>query len=207
VVAAGIPVVTLVTDVPDSPRSAYVGADNRSAGATAAYLVDQWLGHEAGNVLVTLSRSFFRGEEEREIGFRAMMRKLSPGRSIVEISETDGLDATMYDLVREALDKDPDIKAVYSIGGGNAAIVDAFEEMRRRYSVFIAHDLDIDNKRLLPAGRLSAVLHHDLRRDMRRACYAILRANRALPVPVRSAYSDLFVITPYNLPTGSGEDV
>src|SRR5438093_12979115 len=99
------------------------------------------------------------------------------------------------------------MKAVYSIGGGNAAIVDAFEEMRRRYSVFIAHDLDIDNKRLLPAGRLSAVLHHDLRRDMRRACYAILRANRALPVPVRSAYSDLFVITPYNLPTGSGEDV
>ena len=41
---AGIPVVTLVTDLPFSKRVAYVGTDNRSAGATAAYLVNQWLG-------------------------------------------------------------------------------------------------------------------------------------------------------------------
>jgi LacI family transcriptional regulator len=38
---AGIPVVTLVTDLPFSKRVAYVGTDNRSAGATAAYLVNQ----------------------------------------------------------------------------------------------------------------------------------------------------------------------
>ena len=40
---AGIPVVTLVTDIPLSQRVAYVGIDNRAAGATAAYLIDQWL--------------------------------------------------------------------------------------------------------------------------------------------------------------------
>lgn len=34
---AGIPVVTLVTDIPLSRRVAYVGIDNRAAGATAAY--------------------------------------------------------------------------------------------------------------------------------------------------------------------------
>ena len=39
---AGIPVVTFVTDVPFSRRVAYVGVDNRAAGATAAYLVTQW---------------------------------------------------------------------------------------------------------------------------------------------------------------------
>ena len=39
---AGIPVVTLVTDVPLSRRVAYVGIDNRAAGATAAYLITQW---------------------------------------------------------------------------------------------------------------------------------------------------------------------
>ncbi len=73
-VAAGIPVVTLVTDVPGSRRLAYVGIDNRAAGATAAYLIDRWLGEDAGNVLVTLSRNEFRGEDEREMGFRAAMR-------------------------------------------------------------------------------------------------------------------------------------
>ena len=40
----GIPVVTLVTDLPFSQRVAYVGIDNRAAGATAAYLVNRWLG-------------------------------------------------------------------------------------------------------------------------------------------------------------------
>jgi LacI family transcriptional regulator len=34
---AGVPIVTLVTDLPFSKRVAYVGMDNRSAGAAAAY--------------------------------------------------------------------------------------------------------------------------------------------------------------------------
>ena len=38
----GIPVVTFVTDLPASRRAAYVGVDNRAAGATAAYLVTSW---------------------------------------------------------------------------------------------------------------------------------------------------------------------
>ena len=47
---AGIPVVTLVSDLPFSKRVAYVGMDNRSAGATAAYLINQWLGEFPGPV-------------------------------------------------------------------------------------------------------------------------------------------------------------
>src|ERR1700735_4939353 len=58
---AAIPVVTLVTDLPFSKRVAYVGMDNRSAGAAAAYLVNQWLGQRTGRVLVALRRAGFRG--------------------------------------------------------------------------------------------------------------------------------------------------
>src|SRR5206468_7421948 len=76
--ARRIPVVTLVTDLPRSPRTAYIGIDNRAAGATAAYLITQWLGRRPGAVLVTLSRSFFRGEEEREMGFRSALRSMQP---------------------------------------------------------------------------------------------------------------------------------
>lgn len=120
-VAAGIPVVTLVTDLPASARLGYVGIDNRAAGATAAYLMGQWLGDRPGNVLTSLSSGFFRNEEEREMGFRGAMRAHHPGRALVEIAEGQGLDATQYDLVRAALARDPDIRAVYSIGGGNIA--------------------------------------------------------------------------------------
>ena len=190
-VAAGIPVVTLVTDVPASGRLAYVGIDNRAAGATAAYLIGQWLGDTAGDVLLTLSRSVFRGEEEREMGFRATLRD----RALVVVPDTEGLDATR---VVAALDAHPGIRAVYSIGGGNTAILDAFGH--RECRVFIAHDLDADNVALLRAGRISAVLHHDLGQDMRRACHVIMQAHRALPGGILSWPSSIQVVTPFNAP-------
>jgi LacI family transcriptional regulator len=199
-IEAGIPVLTLVTDLPGSQRLAYVGMDNRAAGATAAYLMGQWLSDRPGDVLVTLSRGFFRGEEERETGFQGAMRSRHPDRAMIEIDNSDGLDNTMRGLVLGALDRNPNINAVYSIGGGNMAIIEAFAARQRTYSVFIAHDLDHDNMRLLRAGRISAVLHHDLRQDMRQACHAIMQAHNALPGAVYSWPSNIHIITPYNMP-------
>jgi LacI family transcriptional regulator len=201
-VAVGIPVVTLVTDLPGSPRLAYVGIDNRAAGATAAYLVRQWLGDRPGSVLTTVSRGFFRGEEEREMGFRSALRDALPARRLVEVTGSDGLDADQRELVVAALEQDPEINAVYSIGGGNAATVDAFDTLGRELRVFVAHDLDHDNIRLLGERRLSAVLHHDLRQDMRRACQTIMRAHHALPDEGPFLPSAIQVVTPYNMPPG-----
>ena len=199
-IQAGIPIVTLVTDLPGSQRLTYIGMDNRAAGATAAYLMGQWLGDRPGDVLVTLSRGFFRGEEEREVGFQGAMRNRYPDRPMIEIDNSDGLDETMRGLVLSALDSDRQISAVYSIGGGNLAIIEAFAARQRTYSVFIAHDLDHDNMRLLRDERISAVIHHDLRQDMRQACYAIMQAHKALPGAVYSWPSNIHVITPYNMP-------
>jgi LacI family transcriptional regulator len=196
----GIPVVTLVTDLPASERVGYVGIDNRAAGATAAYLIAQWLRDRPGSVLVTLSSEFFRGEEEREMGFRAALRRLGP-RPVLEIPDSDGLDATVGALVRDALAADPDVCAVYSIGGGNLATVEAFETAGRPCAVVIAHDLDADNTRLLRDGRISAVLHHDLRTDVRHACQLVMQAQGALPGRLRPPPSTIQVITPHNLPT------
>jgi len=197
---AGIPVVTLVSDLPFSQRVAYVGMDNRSAGATAAYLVNQWLGDRDSRVLVALSRSVFRGEEEREIGFRSAIRERWPDRALVEITDSDGLDSSVYRLALGALDRHADLEAVYSIGGGNRAILDAFDARRRPCRAFIAHDLDRDNRELLAAGRLSAVLYHDLRRDMHRACQIIMQAHGALDGPIVTAPAPIQVITPFNVP-------
>jgi LacI family transcriptional regulator len=199
-VAAGIPVVTLVTDLPHSARLAYVGIDNRAAGATAAYLLQQWLGERRGNVLTTISRGSFRGEEEREMGFRSAMRLADPKRSLVEVTDSDGLDATQRELVLEALKRDEEIVAVYSMGGGNLATLDAFDALGRSCAVFVAHDLDHDNTRLLRERRLSAVLHHDLRQDVRRACQTVMRAKKALPDDGPTLPSAIQVVTPFNLP-------
>jgi LacI family transcriptional regulator len=171
-VDAGIPVVTYATDVPGSSRSGYVGIDNHGAGVTAAYLIGQWLGSAPSDVLITLSRTVFRGEGEREVGFRSALR--GSGRTIVEVSDSDGIDATNRRLVLEALEQHPSVEAVYSAGGGNTATVAAFERLGRPCRAFIAHDLDADNRQLLREGRISVVLHNDLRADARLAMRLIL---------------------------------
>ena len=61
------------------------------------------------------------------------------------------------------------------------AIVEAFAGMRRAIRVFVAHDLDADNRRLLADGHVDVVLDHDLAQDMRRACQHIMHAHGALP--------------------------
>jgi LacI family transcriptional regulator len=192
--AANIPVVTFVTDI-HAPRHAYVGMDNRAAGRTAAYLVQQW--QPSGSILITLSDTAFSGEEEREIGFRAGIREHS--RTIVDLPKTDGDDAVMVALVRETLTKHPEVSAVYSIGGGNRAICQAFAELDRHCEVFIAHDLDRDNRDLLHAGKLSAVIYHDLAEDMQFACQQIMQAHGLLK-PTATRPSTIHVVTPFNVP-------
>lgn len=196
-VESGVPVVTYATDIPASARCAYVGIDNHGAGVTAAYLMREWLGSAPSDVLITLSRAVFRGEGEREVGFRAAMR--GSGRTIVEVSDSDGIDSTNERLVFEALERHPQVGAVYSVGGGNTATIAAFERLERPCRVFIAHDLDVDNRKLLHEGRISVVLHNDLRADARLAMRLILQRQGALPdEPARPV--PIQVITPYNLP-------
>ena len=196
---AGIPVVTLVTDLPLSRRIGYVGIDNRAAGATAAYLIDRWLGPDPGAVLIAISRSVFRNEEEREIGFRSTLRTGSD-RLLVEMTDTDGLDDSVRDRTAARLRDHPSIVAVYSIGGGNRAILDAFDAVGRVCHVFIGHDVDRDNRELLTQQRISAVLQHDLAGDVRRGCQLIMQFHGAIDGAATTAPSPVQVITPFNIP-------
>jgi LacI family transcriptional regulator len=199
---AGIPVVTLVTDLPASRRVAYVGMDNRSAGATAAYLIHQWMAADPGTVAVTVSNDFFRGEEEREMGFRAAMRSMDPGRAVLFLPGSDGLDQTTRRLMSDTLAAHDDLRAVYSSGGGNAGINEAFEAAGRKPHVFIGHDLVPDNVALLRAGTMTALLHHDLKQDIQQCCRTIMHAHGALPAAGGGSASQIEVVTPFNIPHG-----
>jgi LacI family transcriptional regulator len=195
----GIPTVTFVTDVPSSRRAAYVGMDNVAAGSTAAYLITQRAAR-SGSVLLTVSHSSFRGEEERGLGFRRTLSELAPEQTVHEVKDTDGLDASILVAVRGALALHPSINAVYSAGGGNVATLKAFEEVGVTPEVYVAHDLDADNRGLLRTRRISVVLHHDLRADMRRACRLVLQARGILPGRPENIPSQVQVVTPYNEP-------
>lgn len=69
-------------------------------------------------------------------------------------------------------------------------------------AVFIGHDLNPDNVHLLREGRISALLHHDLRQDVNRCCRILMRHHGALPVDPVSDASKIDVVTPHNIPAG-----
>lgn len=75
----------------------------------------------------------------------------------------------------------------------------AFEKLGRPCRVFVAHDLDADNRRLLGEGKLSAVLHNDLRADARLALRLILHERGALPAEIARPVP-IQVITPTTCP-------
>ncbi|WP_137158029.1 LacI family DNA-binding transcriptional regulator [Rhizobium sp. FKL33] len=195
---AGIPVVTIATDLPGSERIAYVGADNLAAGETAAYLIGSTLSE--GAVLVTLSSSRFRGEEQRIEGFRGLLAARWPQLSIVEASEGYGRDAATGEIVRAALLQNADVNAVYSIGGGNRSILAAFDALGRTVECFVAHDLDEDNRHLLAEERVNFVLWHDLRRDAGSVFRAFLDWHKKIGPDQGPILSKLDVVTPFNAP-------
>jgi len=201
-VARRIPVVTMVTDVLHAPRLAYVGMDNRAAGATAAWLIGQVLPVRRAGVLVSLSSNRFQGEEEREMGFRQAIREHHPHLAVHDISEGLGLHQATARLVRERLRERPDVQAVYSVGGANKAILEAFAQLERPCRFFVGHDLDADNLALLRRGQLHALLHHDLAHDMRAACRHVMRAHGAGGAIAPVGLSTVQIVTPCNIPEG-----
>jgi LacI family transcriptional regulator len=193
---AGVPVVTIATDLPHSARIAYAGADNHAAGETAAYLIGSTLRN--GAVLVTLSSNRFRGEEEREIGFRRLLRERWPDIGVIEVSEGYGKDSATGALVAAALARNPAISAVYSIGGANRSIIGAFDAAHRPIDCYVAHDLDQDNREPLAAGKLNFVLRHNLRADAASVFRAFVNWQNKIGPARGPMLSQLDIVTPYN---------
>jgi LacI family transcriptional regulator len=190
----------LVTDVADSGRVAYVGLDNAAAGATAAYLLAALVRDRPGAVLASVSHHAFLGEQERLDAFRTRLAASDPERPVVVLGDVHGDDAAMQRVVAEVLERAPGVAAVYSMGGGNTGIARALELAGLKGTPFVGHDLDADNLPLLRSGVLIAVLHHDLRADLRSAVTQLLRAHHLLPGAPTSLPSAPQVVTPWNIP-------
>ncbi|NWA61806.1 LacI family DNA-binding transcriptional regulator [Pantoea sp. B9002] len=198
--ALNVPVVTLVTDLPRSKRIRYVGMDNEGAGRTAAWLMSRWLPAEVQTVAVVISSTGFRGEEQRMEGFIQALNQRAPYLQVKAVSEGYGIDTLTFKQMCTALEQDHSIHSVYSVGGGNSAVLQAFTAMQRNIKVFIGHDLDEENRKLLTAEEMDAVIDHDLHEDARSAFGAILRFHGFLPeAEEETASSRVIVVTPFNI--------
>lgn len=171
--AAGIPVVTLVSDVPGAGHDHYAGIDNLAAGRTAGSLMGRFLDGREGSVLVLAGSMLVRDHAERLQGFAQSMARISPTNPVLPVLEGQDDPDLSEKLVREALGKHGDCIGLYSLGAGNRGMIRALEqrglENRGGALRVIAHELTPHSRAALAAGMIDAVLNQDAGHEVRSA--------------------------------------
>lgn len=186
VCAAGVRVVTIASDVPEVPRSAYVGVDNAVAGRTAALLMGRMAGAAAGSVGLFLGSRGYHGHQGREAGFRAVLERDFPGLRLLPAVETGEDSARSQAAMAALLRTAPDLVGVYCVGAGRTGIVRALAEARGRRPFVILHDLTDSTRAWLAAGLVDVVIDQNARLVGEQAVIRLLGAIAA-PVPLLPA--------------------
>jgi ribose transport system substrate-binding protein len=118
---AGIPVVTVDADLPDSERVAFVGTGNFNAGVTGGNYLAGIIGGRGKVALMTKPGQ--SNLEERIEGYRAALSKY-PGIEIVQIGDTQSDPVVAAQVAAALLQRYPDlagIACVEAAGGSGAA--------------------------------------------------------------------------------------
>ncbi|WP_282026140.1 LacI family DNA-binding transcriptional regulator [Limimaricola cinnabarinus] len=173
---AGIEVITLVSDLPASARSRFVGIDNVSAGRTAAGLLGRFCRGQEGRIAIVAGSMLLRDHVERRLGFEQVMH--AEFAHLAPMPPIEGRDAAdeVERRVGEALEAQPDIVGIYSLGGGNGGLQRALLRVSPTpRPMVVAHELTEQSRHALQDGVFDAVLHQDIGHEVRSAL-DILRA-------------------------------
>lgn len=161
---SGVRVVTIASDVLDTPRSAYVGVDNRVAGRTAAQIMGMMAGRMEGSVGLFLGSRAFHGHREREAGFRSLIEAQFPRLRLLPAIETEEDSKRSHTTMARLLRANDDLRGVYCIGAGRKGIVEALQDVAAKERPFVVmHDLTETSRSWLADGLIDAVIDQNAR--------------------------------------------
>ncbi|MCR9138500.1 MAG: LacI family DNA-binding transcriptional regulator [Alphaproteobacteria bacterium] len=184
----GVPVVTLASDIRNVPRTAYVGIDNHAAGRLAGYLTGRLVCGNSGKAALILGSRAYRGHEEREMGFRSVLREKFPGFRIVNEMEVHEDAGQAHAATMALLTDHPDIDAIYCIGAGQNGVGQALLDAGCGDRVFfVGHGLSADTSNHLVSGVMDVVIDEDPRSEAKFAVDILASALRGKAEPPQAA--------------------
>lgn len=174
---AGLRVVTIASDVPDSGRSAYVGVDNMVAGRTAALLMGRMVGGEGGSIALFMGSRAYDGHQSREAGFRAVIESGFPALALLPTIETGESSDRTRVAMAHLLRMNPQLAGVYCVGAGRTGIVAALEDIRpSRHPLVVMHDLTDRTHAWLADGAIDVVIDQNVQMVAEQAVIRLLGA-------------------------------
>ena len=190
VTAAGRPVICVVTDVPESPRAAYVGIDHTKAGRTAAFFVARMGSSGAGRAFILSTSTGFSAHKQRIDGFREALALHRPSVAVAPVMTSNDEPERAYHLLVHALRHAPDAVAVYNTGGANTAVAHAIRDAGRAGNVlFVGHELTDESAALLRTGEMTVAIDQSPELQARRAIDLML--GRLGVTPSETMYGEI----------------
>ncbi|WP_085035695.1 LacI family DNA-binding transcriptional regulator [Ensifer aridi] len=161
-----IPVVCLTTDLPSSRRSVYIGNDQYAAGSVAALLIGNALPKERNNILIVMSVPF-RCQQEREMGFRRVLRSDFPYLKIEERVISDDRPESTSEQLTRYFEANGHPAAIYNVAGANRGVARALENAGKAdETVFVGHELTNHSRSLLESRVMDYVISHDFASEL-----------------------------------------
>lgn len=184
-IARKIPIVTLASDISKIGRCAYIGIDNFSAGKLAGYLMGRFIQRENAKVSLILGLRSYRGHEEREMGFRSILRDKFPQMEIIGESEIGEDDRRASDAVVKMLNNHPDLAGIYCVGAGQLGLIQTLDARNIDDKIcVIGHGLTGLTQRYLIDGSIDVVIHEDAQQEARDAVDHLVAIGRSEATPV-----------------------
>jgi LacI family transcriptional regulator len=176
------PVLAVVSDLERNARSAYLGIDNRAAGQMAAYLLGRHLEYRTNaTVAVVVGNASYRCHEDREIGFRSLLRQKFPNIELTEIVGNDSSEIA-YDATLKLFTTKPNLAGLYNVAGGNRGLAEALSDLKLiNHPIYITHELNQVTEPLLRAEKIDYLITQDLDELLRRTTRLLQEVNDASP--------------------------
>lgn len=201
VIASGKPVVTLISDLPESDRVAYLGLDNAAAGRTAALLIGQMVNAERGQIGLIAGSRLYLAHTDRERGFRQLAAERFPNLSVVQLREGHDDAAENYRAARDLLIRHPDLVGIYNIGGAPSGIARAIRELSaQRRIIFVGHALSPDARTMLEEGVMDFVLNQSHEKTVSNAIRIFTNLREGRPAEAEIEKLVIELVTRENLP-------
>ncbi len=172
----GIPVVSLITDQPNSERDHFVGIDNIAAGRTAGTLLGRFSGGQSGKVVVVITNKQSRDMIERRHGFDQVMDGDYPQLEPLPSIEGQEDPAHVERVTLRALQQNPDTVGIYSAGPSVQGIANAVSASGlAQRPILIDHELTQNSEALLRKGVIDALITQNTG-HVARSALRVLRA-------------------------------
>jgi LacI family transcriptional regulator len=178
----------------------YVGIDMWRVGRTAGWAMDSMCARP-GNVGILVGNHRYRCQETCESGFRSYMREHQRGFELLDARSTFETASIAREVTEQLLQQNPELVALYVIGGGMSGACAALRESGRNREIFVfGHDLTEVTRTALLDGTLNLVISHPHEAMAREVIAAMIRAHDGGPdFPPQSIMLPFEIYTPENI--------